>query len=112
MTITVTMTMRPLWLDPLDGLSKVITRVECRFVATDDAGNFNDRIYDVVPMSTPNPATFTQFDQVTASDLLAWVKVAKGDGYDAWRADCETRAIAALTAPKAGTGAAVAAPEG
>lgn len=106
-TPTVTMVMTPSGADPKDGLSKVVTQIECRFIATD--GDARAEVYEAVLMGYPNPDSFKAFADCTADDFLTWLKGVKGDGYDVWKADMEAAAIAALTAPKPFSGDAVSA---
>jgi hypothetical protein len=108
MAITVTMTLTPSGRDPLDGLAKVVTQIECRFTASD--GSKSADVYEEVFLASPDPADFTAFADVTAADLLVWVQATKGEGYDAWKASMEADATAKLTGPQHFAGATVTAP--
>jgi hypothetical protein len=104
------MTMTPGGADPVGGLRKVVRQIECRFIATD--GDAVAAVYEAVTLGDPAPASFKPFADCTADDFLAWVKGAKGAGYETWKAAMEAAAIAGLTAPKPFSGAPVSAPAG
>ena len=58
----------------LDGLQDVIQTVHWRYRGTDENG-VTAETYGAVAVGQPNPQDFTPFDEVTASDVEAWLEV-------------------------------------
>lgn len=108
MTVTTKMLLTASGLNPLDGLADVVTQIETRVVASD--GTQTADVFESVPMRAPDPENFKPINDCTPTDYLAWVMAAKGDGYAAWKADMEARAVVKLVAPSPFTRPAVEAP--
>lgn len=58
----------------LDGLQDVIQTVHWRYRGTDENG-VTAETYGAVTVGQPNPQDFTPFDEVTTSDVEAWLEV-------------------------------------
>jgi len=58
----------------LDGLQDVIQTVHWRYRGTDENG-VTAETYGATAVGAPNPQDFTPFDEVTASDVEAWLEV-------------------------------------
>jgi len=58
----------------LDGLQDVIQTIHWRYRGTDENG-VTAETYGATAVGAPNPQDFTPFDDVTASDVKAWLEV-------------------------------------
>ena len=62
-----------------DGLSKVITAVHWRIVAT--RGDLQESAYGTVGLAAPDADDFTPFEQLEKSSVISWVIDALGEDH-------------------------------
>lgn len=62
-----------------DGLSKIITSVHWRLVATRD--NLQESVYGTAGLPAPDAADFTPFEQLDKNSVLSWVIAAIGEDH-------------------------------
>jgi hypothetical protein len=88
MAITYTWVISSLDVAPSDdGAIDVIKVAHWRYLATDDADNVSAEIYGSQGFATPEPASFTPFENVTQNDVIAWIEGTIGeDGMSAMQA--------------------------
>lgn len=57
-----------------DGLIDVIKTAHWRYRATDDADDVTAEVYGAQGFASPEPASYTPYEEVAQADVIAWIE--------------------------------------